>query len=598
MNDSYSNIFARSGRTGSLLATGGLTGLMLSLGACESPLSGAHADIQLRTSVIVEHRQQMAALANAEPVTVQREESDLKSRLTSERLTELDDMSGAGAYRNATLDPGTDLAGMSGATSVALSLDEAVVMSVESNLDLAVARVGPKIGAAQLEQAEAAFDWTFFADGTFQKLDTPQPTGTVPGLSNDIQQDTRSLNTGLRKALTSGGQLQIDTTISRLERTPSFFNVDRYYDADALISLNQPLLRGFGSAVNEVQIELALTAQDTARETLRQTLNDLVAAVETAYWNLGLAHRSVLIQQRLLERTIVERDRLEDRAGYDTTPVRVTEANSRVELRRADLIRVRAQVRAASDTLKQLLNSRNLPLADETLLRPTDTPVDEPVAFSLRDEVTTALEERPELAASLLTIRDAELRQRVADNAVLPQLDLTAAVGLNGIDNDDFIDAYRDLGDGNFVDYIFGLSYEQPLGNRAAKGLATQRRLEREQAALAYRRDAQSVVLEVKNALRNVLTNYQLVDATRAARWAAADSLRAINVQEELGVALTDEFLLDLKLNAQERLATAEFSEAEAQSNYMSAIAELYRSNGTLTKRYGVQVGGNGSDGR
>ena len=97
-------------------------------------------------------------------------------------------------------------------------------------------------------------------------------------------------------------------------------------------------------------------------------------------------------------------------------------------------------------------------------------------------------------------------------------------------------------------------------------------------------------MLEVKNALRNVLTNFQLVDATRAARWAAADSLRAINVQEELGVALTDEFLLDLKLNAQERLATAEFSEAEAQSNYMSSIAELYRSNGTLTQRYGVQV--------
>ncbi|MEE9405312.1 MAG: hypothetical protein V3V20_10485, partial [Algisphaera sp.] len=102
------------------------------------------------------------------------------------------------------------------------------------------------------------------------------------------------------------------------------------------------------------------------------------------------------------------------------------------------------------------------------------------------------------------------------------------------------------------------------------------------------RREAQTVVLEVKNALRAVLTNYQLVGATRAARWAAADSLRAINVQEELGVALTDEFLLDLKLNAQERLADAEFSEADAQSNYMSSIAELYRTTGTLADRYGV----------
>ena len=590
MNDLHPTKFERPGRAGALLTAGGLTGLLLSIGGCESPLSGARADIQLRTSVIVEHRQQMAALGNAEPVTVKREESDLQTRLTPERRAELNEMSGAAAYRESTLDPGTDLAGMSGAKSVALSLEKAVAVAVESNLDLAVASVGPKIGAAQLEQAEAAFDWTFFANGTFQKLDTPQPDGAVPGLSNDIQQDTRALNAGFRRNLNSGGQVQIESTLSRLERTPSFFTIDRFYDADALITLNQPLLRGFGRAVNESQIELALSAEDSARATLRQTLNDLVAQVETAYWDLALAHRSVLIQQRLLERTIVERDRLEDRAGYDTTPVRVTEANSRVELRRADLIRVRAQVRAASDILKQLLNSRDLPLADETLVRPTDAPVDQPVTFSLRDEVTTALEERPELAVSLLAIRDAELQQRVADNATLPLLDLTASTGLNGIDDDDAESAFNDLVDGNFIDYSVGLSFEQAIGNRAAKGLATQRRLEREQAALAYRRDAQAVVLEVKNALRNVLTNFQLVDATRAARWAAADSLRAINVQEELGVALTDEFLLDLKLNAQERLATAEFSEAEAQTNYMSSIAELYRANGTLTQRYGVQV--------
>lgn len=593
MIDFFSTLSRQPSRTDGRPATAGLiavAGLVAVMAGCAGPLSDPRGDTQLRTSVIVEHRQQMAALASTDPVTVHRQKSDLQTRLSDERLTELDKISGAGAYRDAALDPGTDLAGAPGGESVSLSLNEAVAMAIEGNLDAAVARVGPAIGAAQLQQAQAQFDWTFFADANFQKLDTPQPPGTVPGLSNDIQQETQSLNTGLRKALSTGGQLQIETTLARQERAPSFFVVDRFFDADALITLQQPLLRGFGTQLNLTQIELAHSTEASARELLRQTLNDLVARVETGYWDLSLAHRSVLIQQRLLERTIVERDRLEDRAGYDTTPVRVTEANSRVELRRADLIRVRAQVRGASDTLKRLLNSHDLPLADETLLRPTDDPLDEPVTFSLRDEVTTALEQRPELAQSLLAIRDAELRQRVADNATLPQLDLTAAVGLNGIDLDNLVEAYGDLFDREFIDYIVGLSFEQPLGNRAAKGLATQRRLEREQAALTYRRDAQNVVLEVKNALRAVLTNYQLVDATRAARWAAADSLRAINVQEELGVALTDEFLLDLKLNAQERLANAEFAEAQAQSNYMSSIADLYRTNGTLTQRYGVKV--------
>ncbi|MEE9405704.1 MAG: TolC family protein, partial [Algisphaera sp.] len=515
------------GYTTVLLASGGLAA---SLVGCEGgPLAGgADAGVQLRTQVIVEHRQQMAALAGSDAVTVQRKESDLMTRLSEERRSELDTMSGSQAYADVELDAGTDLTGQPGGEMVAVSLDEAVAMAVEGNLDLAVARMGPAIGEMQLEQADAAFDWTFFADGALQKLDTPQPAGTVPGLSNDVQEDIRSLNTGIRKdVLATGGRIQIETTIARKERIPSFFAVDHYYDADALVSLRQPLLRGFGSSVTKTQIELAATARDTAKEELRQSLNDLVGKVERAYWDLALAHRGVLIQQRLLERTTIERDRLEDRAGYDTTPVRVTEANSRVELRRADLIRVRSQVRSASDTLKRLLNSDDLPLANETLLQPTDMPTDEPVAFSLYDEVTTALEQRPELARNLLSIRDAELRQRLADNASLPKLDLTASAGLNGIDNDDWEDAYSDLGDGDYIDYSAGLSFEQPLGNRGPEALASQRRLEREQASLAYRREAQTVVLEVKNALRAVLTNYQLVGATRAARWAAADSLRA-----------------------------------------------------------------------
>ena len=565
------------------------------LGACESPLSDARSDVQLRTAVIVENRQQMAALSEAGggdggDVTTPREESGVSGRLGPERLAELNEMSGAEAYRNVELDPGPDLAGNAATPTVALALDEAVARAVAGNLDLSVARVSPQIGAAQLAQAEAQFDWALFADGQYQKLDTPQPPGAVPGLSNDIRQDTRSGTVGLRRDLRSGGQVQLETSLSRLERIPSFCVVDRFYDADVLLSVRQPLLRGFGRAVNLTQIELARTARDSAAADLRQTLNDLVGQVEAAYWNLVLAHRSVLIQQRLLRRTMAERDRLEARGGYDTTPVRITEANSRVQLRRADLIRVRAQVRGASDNLKRLLNDPDLPLAGETLVRPTDDPVDAPVTFSLRDSVTTALERRPELERSLLTIRDAELRQRVADNARRPQLDFTGSVGLNGIDIDEPLAAYEDLGTLDYIDYAAGLSFEQPLGNRAAAGLSEQRRLEREQATLAYRRDAQTVVLEVKNALRDVVTNYQLVDATRAARFAAADSLRAINVQEDLGEALTDDFLLDLKLNAQERLANAEFAEAEAKSNYMSSIAELYRTTGTLTERYGVEV--------
>jgi outer membrane protein TolC len=530
------------------------------------------------------------APASAAPIELTRGRSEVEERLSQDRLDELNRISGAGAYEQVQVEPGMDLTGSEAIEAVELSLDEAVELAVANNLDLSVARLSPKIARQQLIQAQAAFDWTLFADADWQKLDTPQPQGTVPGLANDTQQDILTLATGVRKLTRSGARVELSTALARNERVPSFFAVNRFYDADVQVAIDQPLLRGFGSEVNEAEIVLAQNAAASARADVRQALDTLARDVEAAYWDLVFARRGLLIQQRLLDRTVVLRDRLEKRAEFDVNPIRITEASSRVELRRSDLIRLRAQVRTASDRLKRLLNAEQLPLTDETLIRPADDPADSPLTMSLIDSVLTALDERPELERALLSISDSSVRRRLADNALLPRLDLTAALGFNGIDPDNGGDAYADLAEGNYIDYLLGVAFEQPIGNRAAEALDRQRQLEYRQATLIYRQTAQDVVLEVKNALRDVLTSYELVGATRAARWAAADSLRSINVQEDVGVALTEEFLLDLKLNAQERLADAETQEARALSDYQTAIAELYRATGTLAERYGVVV--------
>ena len=96
-------------------------------------------------------------------------------------------------------------------------------------------------------------------------------------------------------------------------------------------------------------------------------------------------------------------------------------------------------------------------------------------------------------------------------------------------------------------------------------------------------------MLDVKVALRNMQTSYELIGATRAARRAAADNLRAIEVQEASGVALTPQFLINQKLSTQERLADAEVQEASALSDYHNAIAALYQSAGTLLERNHIE---------
>lgn len=563
------------------------------LAGCSSPMDRGEEEA-LREAMLLSHRNLLSEIAGGGVVRLSREPSSVESELDEARTQELDEMSGLTAYEGqagARVSAGIDLLGQSDDPVVELPLERAIALAVERNLDFAGARLSPAISAAQRQQAEAVFDLEFFADADLTKLDIPAPDAStlLPGLSGDRRTETLLLGAGLRKRLAAtNGTASIETRLSRIDDDPSLQGVAPFYDADVLVTLQQPLLRGFGRAAATNNVVLARNAQAAEVELLRGTLSDLVDEVETAYWELLFSRQQLLIQGKLLERTIAERDRLKLREQFDASPVDVTEANSFVELRRLDVINSREAWRNASDRLKRLMNAPELSLGDETLIVPLDRPVDAPISFSLLESVTTALRNRPELRVALLAIADAGIRLTVADNQLLPQLDLTATVGFNGTEDESGQDAFDDLSEGDFVDYIVSLDFSYPLGNRNAEGLVSQRRLEREQSTLNYRRLAQDAVLEVKTSLRAVSSEYERIGAARAARRAAANNLRAINAQEEAGNALTPVFV-DQKLRAQERLADAETQEAASRTQYMVALSELFRSTGTLLERNGIE---------
>jgi outer membrane protein TolC len=278
---------------------------------------------------------------------------------------------------------------------------------------------------------------------------------------------------------------------------------------------------------------------------------------------------------------------VEKRIDFDAEPASVTQASSQVEQRRAEVIKARQEVRRRSDELKRLINSPDLPVAGETLVVPLDKPVDEPMVFSLVDAISTALRQRPELHRLLFQIDDASIRQRVADNLRLPLLNLNAQARINGIGNN-VGDAYSDVSDDDFIDYLIGLNFELPIGNREREALYRQRQLERRQSVVAYQDQAQQVVLEVKTAMREMIAGYELISAERSSRRAAAENVRNLQAKEDAGAALTPDFI-DLKLRRQEALAEAEFREASAMAGYNVAIANFYAAMGTLLERNGVQ---------
>lgn len=562
---------------------------------CATPFSDAPATDEVRASLLESVRND--ALAGRQDPGVRplsREPGDLG--LAPERIDELQRTSGLRSYASAPGELGgtlpDDLLGGDGAEAE-ISLDNAIAMAVRNNLAGRAARLDPAIAAEQRIVADAAFDWLLFADAGFGRNDNPSAVPIVNGVPVGTalnRSDFFDATVGVQRLTRDGGVVTASTTTNIFNNQSPGFNrdPDPSYTADLDLTLSQPLARGFGRDVNLAEVRLADNATLAATESLRRTLMDVITETERAYWSLALARYELRVRERLLERGIETRDALRGRLDFDVTQAELSDAVATVEQRRADVIRAASRVRTRSDELKRLINDPAEPLAGETLLIPAEIPADTPIEFSLVDSLATALSARPEVRIAELGIRDADIREAVARDARMPLVNLDAAVNLTGLEDDAF-DAYEEAFETDFFDASIGLRYEQPIGNRAAEAALRRARLERVRTVVEYRDAVQGVVLDVKTALRNVATNYRLVEQTRIFRLAAAENLRALQAEEETIRSLTPEFL-NLKLTRQEALATAEFQEAQSLADYATSLADLDRAVGRTLERRGVTV--------
>ncbi len=556
------------------------------LSGCKSPLDASPAS-ELRSSIAQTVRRELSAdFADPPPPTsLSRGTSSIDFKPS--RLEELNAMGGPGAYAHSPLHPGLDLLGRPTST-VSMPLEDAITAAVRHNLLIEGASFGPAISRADVDAANAVFDWVLFADAGWNINDAPF-VGT-PFSANVRKDQSVTGAAGLRKDLTTGGTASISNRLTYVDDTRAGFPAtpDPSNRTDLVARIDHPLLRGAGRTTTLAEVRLAENAEQAQVQELRRTLIDRVTETERTYWNLIAARRAIQIRQKLIERGVDVRDVLKARLQFDVRPAEYSDAVARVESRRADVIRALNDYRKTSDSLKALMNAPELPVGGETLITPIGEPPDQPVTFSLYDALASALQHRPEIEQAILGIEDREIRLEVAENARLPRLDFAAQASLAGLD-ESVGDAYGQIGDRSFVSYFLGLQFEQPIGNRPANAAFTRARLTRMQALTDYRRVVQDVFLQLKGALRDLETNYTLIEQTRTARLAAAENLRTLLVQKQTIQSLTPDFL-DLELRRQESLANAELEEIRALADYNIALADFNAAMGLTLDRRGIAI--------
>jgi outer membrane protein TolC len=481
---------------------------------------------------------------------------------------------------------------------VRLTLQEVIQRSAANNKEARVAGYEPAIEETRQIEAEARFDPAYFLNGTYEvnRLLSPGQSGITPDPFSPREFRTLSGQTGIRQLLPTGAQAEWSYRMQSIQsNTPGGFtftppgssnaiSFKTYYLSELLLRVTQPLLRDFGTEVNRARITISRNTRRASLLEFRRTLEEQLFNAEQTYWQLVQAESEVRIQQDLLDRSIDTYRIIESRFvnGLDVSRVQVSQASSFVEAQRAVLLQAHRRVGDLSDQLKRFMNDETFPVSGPVTILPADTPIVEQIDFDLADQIDTAMDNRPELGQQLSRIRSAEITEEVGRNNLLPQLNFTGSVSFQGAGLNPG-QAVKDQRQWEDISSSLGLEFEIPIGNRAARAIYRRVQLQRLQAIAQYKNLIDQVQQEVKTSLREVETTWDVIVQRRQARFAAADSLLAIQQRAEAGEALTPTFV-QLQLDAQERLARAQAEEAAAISDYNVAISRLERAKGTLLR--------------
>jgi outer membrane protein len=378
---------------------------------------------------------------------------------------------------------------------IMLTIDDAVALALENNLDIAIARYTLNIADTDVLRAKSGANILGVPFGVVQNTPgggvgglggtvgsgiggtsvaaggigagtnglvsstlgigspissfDPILTGTLQWDHNDtlassvftgvpvLAQNTQNYNFAYSQGLQSGTNLSVGFNNSRITTNGPFTNFSPLINSGFQFRMTQHLLQGLGFVPNTRFIRIAKNNREISDVAFRLQTITTVDQIENMYWDLVFAYENVRVQQESLafaQKTLSDTQKQVQIGSL--APIEVVRAQSTVATDQQNLITAQNNLQLQQLLMKNAL-SRNLhdpTLADAEVI-PTSTmqlPEQEPV-IPTEDLVNDALGHRAELAESRIDLSNREINNKAVRNAQLPSLDLFAYYGGSGL---------------------------------------------------------------------------------------------------------------------------------------------------------------------
>ena len=377
-----------------------------------------------------------------------------------------------------------------------LSIDDAVALALENNLDIGIARYNLAIAETDILRARSGSNSLLGVNnglventpggvigglggtvGSGPGGTTPAPggigagtnglvnstlgTGSLitsydPGVTSTLQSDharfactsvfcgsvqnTTTANFNYIQGFQTGTNIAVGFSNSRITSNNPFNIVSPSLTSGFKFQLTQHLLQGFGFVPNNRLIRITKNNREITDVAFRLQIITTVDQIENLYWNLVYAYENVRVQEESLafaQKTLADNQKQVQIGSL--APIEVVRAENTVAGDQKNLIDAQTNLDLQELLMKNAI-SRNLqnPALANAEVQPTTTmtlPAEEPIAPT-EDLVNEALEHRAELVESRIDLKNREISEKAVKNALLPTLDLFAYYGGSGTGGD------------------------------------------------------------------------------------------------------------------------------------------------------------------
>jgi outer membrane protein TolC len=486
-----------------------------------------------------------------------------------------------------------------------LSIEDCILKALKYNLQLQVQVLNPEQSDLAITQAGE----TFIPSLSFgySKRNTAAASYSFLDSGGTTTQAQSSYSAQINQNLPTGGVILASLTSYSLDSNANFQTINPRYGSTLTFNFSQPLLKNFGFDIARQGIIIARNNRDISDLQFKKFLEDKIYEVEQDYWNLVYAIENLKVQQQSLQlaKELLEKNQRSVEIGT-MAPIEVLSAQAEVAAREADILGAAAQVKVNEDTLRTVMNlEAEVPGAEKIRLLPSSVPTSDPRDVSLESTFQSALDNRPDLAASKVDIKNKEFNLTIAKNQLLPDLSLNAQYWSPGVSGTQLIylnnnpltgviigslpggaaSAFKDTFNFKYKNWSVGLTLNIPLSSVFSRAAQAEARVILDQALLNLKDQQQQLFLALSNATLAVQTNYKRVQAYRASRELAQKKVEA--ELERLRVGLSTNYIV---LQYQRDLATQQGLELKAIIDYNLSLANLETAEGLSLKNKKIEI--------